>query len=310
MPRTTQQLRDLWAPPCRDAPLSTLTLWSGVKVAVRTSTLEAWRAFDQVTQAHRYRPLAGQTGAYNCRPVTGGSGYSLHAYGTAVDLNWNTNPYRRDGRLVTDYPPAMIRDLEEIRTVSGDVLFAWGGRWPDPVDAMHWQVDATPDEVSSGVDWTTVAAVDRDETRSDTWPVLESGDSGPTVAELQARLNGTGARLAVDGEFGPATLAAVEDYQRSRRLTVDGIVGPQTWTALLTDSPPDPDESPVKIADPEPAGRFVDVHPGHTFAAEIERAADAEILAGWPDGTFRPGDPLTRAAAAAMVSRLLDHVAR
>lgn len=59
------------------------------------------------------------------------------------------------------------------------------------------------------------------------------GDKGETVRVIQDRLNALGARVAEDGRFGPATEAAVEKFQRDRRLEVDGHVGPRTWAALF-----------------------------------------------------------------------------
>jgi len=38
--------------------------------------------------------------------------------------------------------------------------------------------------------------------------------------------------VAIDGSFGPATKAAVENWQLLHGLTADGIVGPQTWSAM------------------------------------------------------------------------------
>ena len=68
-------------------------------------------------------------------------------------------------------------------------------------------------------------------------PTLTEGDSGAAVQTLQTRLNVWGANpaLAVDGDFGPATLAAVKAFQTQQNLTVDGVVGPQTWAALNKD---------------------------------------------------------------------------
>jgi peptidoglycan hydrolase-like protein with peptidoglycan-binding domain len=66
-------------------------------------------------------------------------------------------------------------------------------------------------------------------------PTLTEGDTGSSVQKLQTRLNVWGANLTVDGNFGPATLAAVKAFQGQHNLTVDGIVGPQTWAALDQD---------------------------------------------------------------------------
>jgi peptidoglycan hydrolase-like protein with peptidoglycan-binding domain len=63
-------------------------------------------------------------------------------------------------------------------------------------------------------------------------PTLRLGAKGPSVSDLQRRLNAHGAHLAVDGDFGPRTQAAVLAFQRSHGLAVDGVVGPHTWAAL------------------------------------------------------------------------------
>lgn len=55
---------------------------------------------------------------------------------------------------------------------------------------------------------------------------------GDRVRQLQQRLNERGAHLDVDGEFGPATEAAVLAYQRANGLEADGIAGPVTLRHL------------------------------------------------------------------------------
>lgn len=64
------------------------------------------------------------------------------------------------------------------------------------------------------------------------YPYLRYGDTLPAVGVLQKLLNGTGASLVADGIFGAKTKAAVERFQRPRRLVVDGIVGKNTWPRL------------------------------------------------------------------------------
>ncbi len=92
------------------------------------------------------------TSAFNCRPVTGGSSFSKHSYGIAIDLNPIQNPYVLDGK--TSHPesePYLDRksgaslDRKAV-LVKGDAvvkLFAkygweWGGSWSNPIDYQHF----------------------------------------------------------------------------------------------------------------------------------------------------------------------------
>jgi peptidoglycan hydrolase-like protein with peptidoglycan-binding domain len=61
------------------------------------------------------------------------------------------------------------------------------------------------------------------------WPpypgvVLRRGMQGPSIVQVQERLNELGAqpRLAADGIFGPLTEAAVTAFQRVSGLTAEG----------------------------------------------------------------------------------------
>ncbi|MET8893805.1 D-Ala-D-Ala carboxypeptidase family metallohydrolase [Streptomyces albogriseolus] len=69
-----------------------------------------------------------------------------------------------------------------------------------------------------------------------TWNrTLSQGASGADVTQLQIRLSGYpgyGAVLAVDGEFGPATTAALKRFQSAYGLTADGVAGPNTFSKL------------------------------------------------------------------------------
>jgi peptidoglycan hydrolase-like protein with peptidoglycan-binding domain len=247
--RTTSELRRMWAPACQ-CELTVLQLHSGARVSVAKATSEAFRAIDGVMQATGYAPRARDTGGFNCRKITGGNGHSLHAFGLAVDYNWNSNPFRADGKLITDMPPTMVTAIKAIRTKGGAPVFRWGGDFSRVKDAMHFEVIASPRELATGIAWGKVDVRDPDPAKPATWPVLQRGDRGPTVEVLQKRLGG--ARFPcepIDGIFGKGTEQSVRRFQESRSLDVDGTVGLQTWTALLTDQGPTATaKSPVKVA--------------------------------------------------------------
>ena len=64
--------------------------------------------------------------------------------------------------------------------------------------------------------------------------VLRRGSRGGDVKSLQVLLRAkAGQNVAADGDFGPATDAAVRNVQRFFRLAVDGVVGSKTWGALF-----------------------------------------------------------------------------
>lgn len=67
-------------------------------------------------------------------------------------------------------------------------------------------------------------------------PILRRGSKGEVVRAAQLLLAGRGFSVGgsgADGAFGPATYAAVVNFQTAKKMTPDGVVGAQTWKALL-----------------------------------------------------------------------------
>lgn len=58
--------------------------------------------------------------------------------------------------------------------------------------------------------------------------MLRRGARGDAVADLQRKL-----LILADGDFGPATEAAVKTFQREHGLYPDGVVGPKTLAAFV-----------------------------------------------------------------------------
>ena len=99
---------------------------------------------------------------------------------------------------------------------------------------------------------------------------LSIGSFGRLVEDLQRTLNAKlepSASLSVDGDFGPATRAAVIRFQEAKGLTADGIFDQDDWKALgtlITEDEPAPEPSmanrqelPSTPADPLEGPPFV-----------------------------------------------------
>lgn len=234
---------EAWGDPCGISPAAVEIYPGAPKCQVRRELGPAVLELGRVLQLHGYR--VRRIGGYNCRKITGTTNsWSAHAYGLAVDINDDTNPYRLD-RLVTDMSAAMIRAVLEIRTVDGIQVWRWGGDWdgrPDTghsnYDSMHFECVATPGELARGLQLPAITEADVavQPAAVHSFPVLQRGDTGTAVLFFQELMGMTNLAGGA-GQFGPRTEQAALAYQRSRGLKEDGVVGLATWTALLSGQP-------------------------------------------------------------------------
>jgi hypothetical protein len=91
---------------------------------------------------------ADNTSAFNCRPVTGGTSWSEHAYGRAIDINPIENPYVSGGRTVhpasrpyldrSHHRPGMAFDGGLLVRAFREAGWGWGGDWTSPTDYQHF----------------------------------------------------------------------------------------------------------------------------------------------------------------------------
>ncbi len=102
---------------------------------------------------------------------------------------------------------------------------------PFPSPSLETPSESAPSEAPSSEETASEEAIAPSPTDL---PVLRLGMRGSAVERLQERLRVLGVYSApIDGVFGPATQAAVQDIQQRNRLNADGIVGPATWTVLF-----------------------------------------------------------------------------
>lgn len=202
------------------------------------NSVRVWRAVGRIMRKHGYHVRGDVTGCYVCRKITGGSSLSAHAQGIALDVNWDTNPYRLD-KVVTDMPPDMVHEIQQLENSVGVRAVRWGGDWdgrPETAhsnyDAMHWEVICTQADVKKGFFIPVFSVADQK-----MWPLLALNEKGGAVTQLQMYLNSYGDNLDTDGYFGPKTDAAVRKFQVSRGLGADGVVGLGTWTSLISKQP-------------------------------------------------------------------------
>ena len=88
------------------------------------------------------------TAAFVCRPTTGGTTWSAHAYGLALDLNPFDNPYHKGDvvlpELASSYldrswrRPGMIQPGSLVVREFARIGWSWGGSWTGLSDYQHF----------------------------------------------------------------------------------------------------------------------------------------------------------------------------
>jgi hypothetical protein len=85
-------------------------------------------AFRNLIDADIVNELRTWDGCYNLRLKKGGSTYSMHAWGLAIDVNAAWNGFGK--------PPKLSQAFVDCFTSEG---FEWGGKWKTP-DGMHFEL--------------------------------------------------------------------------------------------------------------------------------------------------------------------------
>lgn len=91
------------------------------------------------------------TGVFACRPTTGGTSFSQHAYGRAIDINSFQNPYVNDGLVLPELAgsylrrdqvrPGMIRAGGPVVRAFASIGWEWGGSWSTLKDYQHFSAN-------------------------------------------------------------------------------------------------------------------------------------------------------------------------
>lgn len=90
------------------------------------------------------------TSAFNCRALPGGTGWSFHAYGRAIDINPLVNPFidaagNLEPATARPYLDRTRDDLGLLRAGDAAVQaftdrgWRWGGNWKNPIDYQHFE---------------------------------------------------------------------------------------------------------------------------------------------------------------------------
>lgn len=203
-----------FAPGVRAGDVHTILEYVAKALHVRVEPVIApgWHNADD--WGYAYRPNRNNPNSLSC-----------HASGTAIDYNATRHPNKKVNTFSVPQRAEIRRILVE---VEGTVR--WGGDFAGTKDEMHFEICKNASEVAR-----VAARIRARVSTPASGQLMRQGSSGDAVSSLQAFMNRafpSYSRLAVDGSYGPATVAAIKEFQRRSGLDQDGVVGPATKAAL------------------------------------------------------------------------------
>lgn len=166
---------------------------------------------------------------------------SNHLSGTAIDVNAPKYPW--GSSAVNHMSPNKISKIREgLRLFEGSVF--WGQDWGRR-DPMHYQCGWRENNGRNGefaaklrsgyLGIYSGGSTPPPPSAPSVGIYAQRGSVGANVSRLQQFMNRAFraySRLAVDGDFGPATEAVVREFQKRVGIERDGIVGPITLRNL------------------------------------------------------------------------------
>lgn len=126
-------------------------LYEGKFPIAQMHTAEKYITASQIGRDHTIKPskLKGSTNnsvGFVCRKVTGGGGWSAHAYGKAIDINPQQNPYVKGKTVLPTNGNTSRKAIAGTLTSGGWAIkaftsrgFSWGGSFRSLKDYMHFQ---------------------------------------------------------------------------------------------------------------------------------------------------------------------------
>jgi len=200
-------------------------------------------------------------------------------------------PRIRLSRRLSQFPPPRNEtSLQSIRVLTVLLVASLGVFWTSNVQG---QVTATKERTTR----TTKSEI-----------ILQTGDHGPAVEELQLRLNRRlkpSPDLTVDGDFGAATRSALIAFQKSKNLDPSGQLDPTTRDALGTQPIARPEPPSPEVVNRTPVAKA----PADSLDGPPFVSAKAWVIADGRTGKALWGDaqtnPLPMASTTKMMTALV-----